>query len=126
MSDKPVLPVPDPLAETQRQIEALSERLTEGMRKKRAEFERFKEETLWRLNALSDRTIENARAEEREIEARLAQDKAEAEEELSVWRDCLSARARDEKLLVALAEEAFRRLLPVPEKNTGGNGGDAV
>ncbi|MDR2528877.1 MAG: hypothetical protein LBD04_07665 [Synergistaceae bacterium] len=104
--------VPDPLAAAREQIEAMSRRLAGDMEARKIEFERFKEDTLWRLNALSDRTIENARAEEREVDERLAQDRAEADARSAAWRERLLTRARDKELIAALAKDAFERLLP--------------
>lgn len=103
---------PDPLAAAQEKLEAMSRRLAGDMEARKTEFERFKEDTLWRLNALSDRTIENAHEEEREVEERLARDRAEAGKRLAAWRERLLARVRDGELVAALTKDAFERLLP--------------
>ncbi|MDR1379828.1 MAG: hypothetical protein LBJ36_12380 [Synergistaceae bacterium] len=109
---KPSSPELDPLVSTWTELEALRARLAEDMEDKKTEMERFKEETLWRLNSLSDRTIEIARMEGRNAEARVAQDKAETEAELAQWKARVRERVLDEKILDTLAEQTILRLLP--------------
>ena len=81
------------------------------MQSKKIEFERFKEETLWRLNALSDRTIDIAREKEKDVEERLARDREESDSEFALWKTRLHERLGDEGFLDALAKDAFDRLL---------------
>jgi hypothetical protein len=107
---------PDPLAATGAELEVLRGRLAGDMEDRRVEMERFKEETLWRLDALSDRTIEIARVEERNVETRIAQDKVENEARLDQWKAQARERLLDEKTLDALTERAMLRLLPSVEK----------
>jgi hypothetical protein len=116
MSDKSVALFPevsdDPLAETWEKLEIVRRKLADDMKGKKTEFERFKEETLWRLNALSDRTIEIARMEEKDTEERLELDREEADSEFAEWKERLCERVHGEKFLDALAENAFEHLLP--------------
>ncbi|MDR2522098.1 MAG: hypothetical protein LBC93_00105 [Synergistaceae bacterium] len=115
---------PDPLAAAQEKLEAMSRRLAGDMEARKTEFERFKEDTLWRLNALSDRTIENAREEEREVEERLARDRAEAGKRLAAWREHLLERVRAGELVAALTKDAFERLLPQMREGNGNGRSD--
>jgi gas vesicle protein len=101
----------DPLAETGERLEIVRKRLADDIQNKKMEFERFKEETLWRLNALSDRTIDIAREKEKDVEERLAQDREESDSEFGVWKTRLQKRLDDEEFLDALAKDAFDRLL---------------
>jgi predicted phage-related endonuclease len=115
MSSKPNPLLPeafDPLTATRAELTVLQERLASDMENKKAELERFKEETLWRLNAMSDRTVEIAHMEENGVEARLAQDEAEADSRLAKWRAQVYERVHDERLLDDLAKKFFERLLP--------------
>ncbi|MDR1376108.1 MAG: hypothetical protein LBJ22_01240 [Synergistaceae bacterium] len=119
----------DPLAETWEKLEVVRRRLADDMKDKETEFERFKEETLWRLNALSDRTIETARMEENDTEERLARNREKADAEFAEWKAHLDERSHDEKLLDALAENAFEGLLPFSEPvadDTLRSGGDGT
>jgi hypothetical protein len=106
------LPDPDPLAATRAELEILRGRLAGDMEDRKIEMERFKEETLWRLNALSDRTIEIARVEERNVEMHIAQNKMETEARLDRWKTQARERLLDENTLDALAGRAMLRLLP--------------
>ncbi|MDR2178715.1 MAG: hypothetical protein LBP21_00275 [Synergistaceae bacterium] len=118
---------PDTLLETGDKLENVRRRLAEDMEGKKIEFERFKEETLWRLNAMSDRTIEIARMEEKDVEERLAQDREEAEAAFADWKTRLRERLWDEKFLDVLAKDAFDGLLPFFESaDTLGEGGDSA
>jgi hypothetical protein len=121
MSGKPssktaeLLSVSDPLAETGEKLEAMRQRLAEDMEDRKIEFERLKEETLWRLNAMSDRTIEIAHLEEEDVKERLAGNREEAESELAVWKERLHERLCDKNFLDVLdvwVEDAFDQLLP--------------
>jgi hypothetical protein len=82
------------------------------MREKRDEFENLKEYSLWQLNSMSDRTVEIAREEAREVDAFLARDREKMESELAGWRERLHVRIHDEKFLGRLAGEAVKALLP--------------
>jgi hypothetical protein len=112
----------DPLASTREELETLRGQLAGNMEDRKIEMERFKEETLWRLNALSDRTIETASMEERSVEARIAQDKAKIEAELARWKARAREQVLDEKILNALADQAVLRLLPPMEEGETGGG----
>jgi hypothetical protein len=103
----------DPLVSTRAELEALRIQLAGEMEDRKIEMERFKEETLWRLNSLSDRTVEIAHMEERDIEARIAQDKEETEAKLGLWKTRVRERVMDEKFLDALVEQAIHQLLPM-------------
>ena len=109
-------PESDPLASTRAELEVLRGQLAGDMEDRKIEMERFKEETLWRLNSLSDRTIEIARAEAQDVEARIAQDKEETEARLDRWRTRVRERVLDEGFLNDLAERAVLRLLPPTEE----------
>ncbi|MDR1979736.1 MAG: hypothetical protein LBQ42_13455 [Synergistaceae bacterium] len=102
----------DPLVETREKLEALRSQLADDMESKKVEFERFKEETLWRLNAMSDRTIEIVRMEAKNVEDRLARDRERLETELAAWKKNLYQRLHDEKFLDVLAKDAFDHLFP--------------
>ncbi|MDR2136883.1 MAG: hypothetical protein LBO68_01220 [Synergistaceae bacterium] len=102
----------DPLVSTWEKLETLRIQIAGDMENKKTEMERFKEETLWRLNSLSDRTIEIARMEERDVEERVAQDKTKIKAELDRWKARARQRVLDEKFLDTLAEQAILLLLP--------------
>ncbi|MDR1621190.1 MAG: hypothetical protein LBS00_02320 [Synergistaceae bacterium] len=110
----------DPLVETRGKLEAVRKQLAYDMEDKKNELERFKEETLWRLNAMSDRTIELARMKEKDVEECLARDREKLEAELAAWKELLYERLHDEKFLDVLVKDAFDRLLP------SRNGGDST
>jgi hypothetical protein len=114
----------DPLVEAGEMLEAARRRLTDDMNGKRIEFERFKEETLWRLNALSDRTIDIAREKEKDVEERLVRRRKEADLEFDAWKARIHQRLNDEALLDVWAEDAVDRLLPFSEKAL--SGGDSA
>jgi hypothetical protein len=102
---------PDPISATREALSAIERRLENDMMRKRIEFERFKEETLWRLNTMSDRTLEIAREEEDEA-AVLARDRADADARFAEWKARLDGRAGREEFLETLTREAFESLLP--------------
>ena len=112
MNNTPLSPVsPDPLVSIQAKLEAVRERIMDDMKKKEVGFEFFKEETLWRLNTLSDRTIEIAREEESEVEERLKRELVEAEAVLADWKARFQERLYDEEWLDTLIDKAFKSLL---------------
>jgi hypothetical protein len=102
----------DPLAATREALNALRRRLEADMETKRIEFERFKEETLWRLNAMSDRTLEIAREEGAGVDDALARDREDADAEFADWKTRLGGCAGGKEFLEALAREAFESLVP--------------
>lgn len=104
--------LPDPLVEAKGELELLRRQLVEDAESRRAEFERFKEETLWRLNAMSDRTIEIAHLRENEVATELAEDRRKSEACILEWETRLRVRLCDEKLLNDAAEKVLKRLLP--------------
>jgi hypothetical protein len=123
----PGVPLSDPLAETEERLKVVRKRLADDMKGKEREFERFKEETLWRLNALSDRTIDIARMKDKNVEECLAQDRGEMDSEFAAWKTHLQERLSDEGFIDVWAKDAFDRLLPFREGTADNrNGGDST
>ena len=110
--------LPDPLVSTREELESIRRQLVEDAENRKIEFERFKEETLWRLNAMSDRTIEIARSKEDEVTAQLAEDRQKIDARILEWETRLRGSLYDEKLLADMAEDVLARLLPT------GDGGE--
>lgn len=79
---------------------------------KQIEFDHFREENLWRLNAMSERTLEMAALEEDEVDAFLAQDEKKWHERVEALKRSLERELLDGPFLDGLAEELFARLLP--------------
>ncbi|MDR3265255.1 MAG: hypothetical protein LBT15_04490 [Synergistaceae bacterium] len=109
---KPDPKVFDPLTATGEELEAIRGELAGDAENKKAEFARFREDTLRRLSDVCDRTIETARMEEERVKARVAGDREEIDARVAglceTWRDRLS----DDGILDALVTEIVRRLLP--------------
>lgn len=104
--------LPDPLAATKEELECLRRQFAEDTENRRIEFEHFKEETLWRLNAMSDRTIEIARLRENEVAMELAEDRKKYEVSIFEWEAQLRERLCDDALLNDVADKVLRHLLP--------------
>jgi hypothetical protein len=104
--------VPDVFAATRGELDSLRRQFEARMREKRAEFENLKEYTLWQLNSMSDRTVELARMEARNVDVLLARDRERVDSELAEWTERLHARVHDEAFLARLAGEAVEALLP--------------
>jgi hypothetical protein len=109
---------PDLLESARRKLEDTRATLLEDMKLKQDDLERFKEETLWQLNALSDRTIEIARMEENDVEARLAMDWAKTEAAIASWKGEMERCLDDESFIDVLVVAAFQRLLPDSGENS--------
>lgn len=110
--------LPDPLVSTQEELESIRQQLAGDAESRKIELERFKEETLWRLNAMSDRTIEIARSEEDEVAVRLTEDRKKIDARIIEWEARLRDSLYNEDLLDSMAEDVLKRLLPI------GNGGE--
>ena len=102
----------DELTQTRQELETLHLKLKADAEAKREELERFKEDTLWRLNSLSDHSIELARGERAAVDADLEQDRLEWEKRVALWVSRLSKEIFDDAFLDSLAELAFQTLLP--------------
>ncbi|MDR3231286.1 MAG: hypothetical protein LBT65_07590 [Synergistaceae bacterium] len=104
----------DPLTATGEELEALRGELDGDVESKKAEFARFREETLEHLSAMCDRTIESARLEEERLRTRVARDREEIDARIDslreMWGDRLSG--RDEAFLDAFVTDVVQRLLP--------------
>lgn len=105
----------DPLRETAEKLEVLRLGFVEDMEYRSLEIERFKEDTLWRLNALSDRTIEIARAEEEKTDARLKDGLARANALVAEWEASFFKYLHDGNFVGEMADDVLRRLLPAGE-----------
>jgi hypothetical protein len=134
----------DPFAAARGELEFFRRQVEAMAKENMGELESLKEYTLWRLNSMSDRTVEIAREEADGVDELLARDRAEAASELAGWRAALHERIHDEKFLDRLAREAVEALLPREpgaeaagvsdedegrdenrDENRDGNGGDA-
>ncbi|MDR1648757.1 MAG: hypothetical protein LBR71_00725, partial [Synergistaceae bacterium] len=67
--------VPDIFAATREDLELLRRQFEAMVREKREEFENLKEYSLWQLNSMSDRTVEIAREEARDVDILLVRDR---------------------------------------------------
>lgn len=106
----------DPLVETREELELLRQQFAADAEARKTDFGRFREETVWRLNAMSDRTIEIARMEEENVKRRLAEERKKIDVRLAEWKKVFYERVHDEKFVDSVAMEAMKRLLP----GTGG------
>ncbi|MDR1873827.1 MAG: hypothetical protein LBQ90_02275 [Synergistaceae bacterium] len=111
MSSDPV-DFSDPLVVVAGELEAIREKLAGDAANREIEFARFRRETLERLNAMCDRTIETARAGEENVKARIAKDREEIDARVDAWRERLALRIGDEAFLDSLAADAVSMLLP--------------
>jgi hypothetical protein len=111
-SSKDTANAPDIFAATREELEFLRRQFEAMMREKRTEAENFKEDSLWQLNSMSDRTVEIAREEALEVDVLLARDREKVDSELAEWRTRLHGRIHDEEFLGRLAVEAVEALLP--------------
>jgi hypothetical protein len=72
----------------------------------------LKEYSLWQLNSMSDRTVEIAREEARDVDILLVRDREKVDSELAGWREGLHGRIHNAEFLGRLALEAVEALLP--------------
>lgn len=102
----------DPLVEMENELSALNGKLTLDAEAKKIEFEHLKEETLWRLNAMSERTLEMAALEEDEVDMFLAQDEKKWGARLEEAGSLMERHVMNEQFLQGFVSTAFERLLP--------------
>ena len=104
----------DPLVATREELELLRRQFAADSEARKTEFERFREETIWRLNAMSDRTIDIACMEEENVKRRLVEERKKIDIRIAEWKKVLYERVHDEKFVNSVAMEAMKRLLPGP------------
>jgi transcription initiation factor TFIIIB Brf1 subunit/transcription initiation factor TFIIB len=110
----------DALTSAKIELEAIRASIARDTEDKRLELERFKEDALWRLNAVSDRTIEIAAMEGKDVEARINLDWTQREAAIAEWRGKVERRLSDGDFIAAVADAALERLLPDESGEPGG------
>ncbi len=101
----------DPLLLMEEELELLHRKLAHDAESKQIEFERFREETLWRLNSMSERTIEIARLEESEADVELIRDRAKWDERVVSWRERVRREVLNDGFLDDFVDDALTQLL---------------
>ncbi len=108
----PVSDLPkDPLLLMEEELELMHRKLAHDAESKQIEFERFREETLWRLNSMSERTIDIARLEESQADAELIQDRAKWDERIEAWKERVRQEVLNDDFLDSLVHDALTQLL---------------
>ncbi|NLL37547.1 MAG: hypothetical protein GX256_08525 [Fretibacterium sp.] len=100
------------LSRTREALQDLQLRLEQEEAEKLEELKQFKQDTLGRLNSLSEHSIELARKERLLVEADLERDRADWKSRIESEVERLSLESFDDAFLEPLAELAFQELLP--------------
>lgn len=106
----------DPLIEMEQALSALTQKLSLDAEGKKNEFEHLMGETLWRLNAMSERTLEMVTLEEDEVDTFIAQNEKKWRERLEEDRRLTEQRLMNDAFLDTIVENALERLFLFKEE----------